>query len=235
MPFLSRRTTPRPIPQIARHPARRVRRVAMLLPTGPNQPCRRPTHGKAISATAPTRSRTRSVAPSTSVAGTFVQLRHSAQAPIATSPPIPAQYTNLRITRASFTTSHNPPAIQSSLGHPPGSWPASACTASAQSRRSGGSNCAITRRAQLSERLSRSITSPPPRAVAAGKTVGEPEAAAVPASVLPQLAQTPAPWRQAPLLRSPARRWSAGTGAAGAVRQAARPPRSHRRRPGRRA
>ncbi len=36
-------------------------RRVMLLPTGPNQPRRRPTHGSTTSAATPTRTRTRSV------------------------------------------------------------------------------------------------------------------------------------------------------------------------------
>jgi hypothetical protein len=87
-----------------------------LLPTGPNQPRRRPTHGRTISAAAPTRTRTRSVTVCGSVAGEVRQLSHITQAAAAATAPAPSQYTTLRVIVASLAASHTPPASQCSRG-----------------------------------------------------------------------------------------------------------------------
>ena len=112
----------------------------MLLPTGPNQPRRRPTQGSTTSAAAPARTRTRSVTVCASAAAEVCQLSHTTQPAAAATAPAPSQYTTLRAILASLATSHTPPASQRSRGHPAATSPASAPTASAHCRRPGGSN-----------------------------------------------------------------------------------------------
>ena len=117
---LSIRTTAMPRPQSAAQPATRTSRAVMLVPTGPNQPRRRPAHGSAASAATPTRTRTRSVTTRGWAAEDACQLTRTAQAAVAATIPTPSQYTTLRIILASLAASHNPPASQPSRGHPAG-------------------------------------------------------------------------------------------------------------------
>ena len=147
-----------PIAKIAAQPATLTKRATTLVPTGPNQPDRRPTQGSTASATNPARIRARSVALSGSADGLVRQLSHTTHAPAAAIAATPIQYPILRAIPASRTTSHTPPASQFSRSQPAGTWPASVRTASAQCRRSGGSSRAAPFSSRASADVSRPIT-----------------------------------------------------------------------------
>ena len=184
---------PRPKLQMAAQPPIRTNRATPLSATGPNKPWPRAIHGSPASVTAPTSTRTRSVWLSGSAGPAVRQLSQTTHAAAAAIPAAPIQYPVLRAIPPSFATSQSPPASQVRRGPMAGTWSASARTASAQCRRSAGSNRAAPASIRLSAPASHPVTSShrpaggPGDAPAPGLRRALPARAAVLPPVLPML------------------------------------------------